>query len=313
MKILHWKINPVLQKTTEADYRNQLAAKLQDHDALTILRDLSLDGVAPNITFQDLENLIKFTEKKFLERKLSGVGLELGSGPAPFSAVLAKRPEIQKMYAVELCRPIVEILLPKMAEAAAGPAAGKIVGCVGEFDNLELPDNYLDFMIDFFSLHHSPDPIKTLKECRRVLKSGGVIICFDKARPDDLTTADLDRLLDKEYEDDFKKRMGIPLTQKLTRRQNGEHEYRLKDWQNYFNQSGFSEFYHFRLDQCRSGLFPIKMIKYILSILPVKMETMITQFLPQSLDQYQLAWDNRLFTPIINNFRKEMSLMIASQ
>ena len=311
MEIKYWEISPTLKIAAENDYRHTLAQKIGGQTALTILRDLSLDGVAPQITFQDLEKLIEFVEKRFLKKKLSGVGLELGSGPAPFSAVLARRLIIEKMYAVELCRPLVEILMPQLAVAVAGPAADKIVGCVGEFDNLELPDDSVDFMIDFFSLHHSPHPNKTLKECRRVLKSDGVMICFDKARPNHLTITDLDNLLDKEYEDEFKKRMGIPLDKKFTRRQNGENEYRLKDWQDFFAGAGFSEFRDFRLDQCRPGLFPIKMIKYGLAILPPRLQIMVTKFLPKQQDAYELAWNNRLFTPVINHFRKEMSLMIA--
>ena len=310
MQILYWPIDTDLKIEAENNYRTNFALKLVEKDPLTIIRNLTFDGVVPNIKIKDIENLLSFIEFKFLNKCLAGVGLELGAGPAVFSSILARRSEIYKMYAVEICQSVVEVLAPKIVTAIAGPKASKVICCVGDFNRLAIPDQSVDFIFDFFSLHHSYNPTLTLRESYRVLKKGGFILALDKARPDYLTNGDIERLLDKEYDGDFKKRFCLSLDKKLTRQENGEKEYRLREWRYFFAKSGFKNFFCFNLDKC-IGPLPLRFIKSGLAKLPVSLQVKLTPFLPRKNQFGELSKKNRIFSPILNSFRKEMSLMIA--
>ena len=310
MRILYWPVDEKLKNEAEENYRTKFALSLKNTGHINIIRKLTFDGAAPNVTVENIENLFEFLENKLLGRQLKGVGLEIGSGPAVFSAILAKQEKIKKMYAVEICQNIVELLMPETIAGIAGDNSEKVVGCVGDFNNLDLPDNSIDFIFDFFSLHHSSDPLVTLKECYRVLKNDGFILALDKARPDNISQDDIDRMLNKEYDNNYKKQFGIPINQKLTRRMNGENEYRLKDWISFFEQCEFKRFEHFHLAQC-VGSKPLILMKKILSIFPPSTQIFLTTLLPKQKNLFNISYENRIFSTIVNNFRKEMSLMIV--
>ncbi len=310
MNILKWQIEPNLKKESEDNYRTQFAISLKNSGHLNIIRKLTFDGAAPNITVQNIENLFTFLENKLLKRPLSGVGLEIGSGPAVFSAILAKKNSITTMYAVEICQNIVELLMPDTVKEISGNNNYKVTGCIGNFNNLELPNKSVDFIFDFFSLHHSTNPLVTLKECHRVLKNGGFILALDKARPDELTENDINKMLDKEYDSNYKNQFEIPIDQSLTRRMNGENEYRLKDWTGFFEKCGFKKFYYFHLAQCTGNKLLTK-IKNIISFFPISIQIFLTPLMPKQKSLFNISYENRIFSPIINNFRKEMSLMIV--
>ena len=46
----------------------------------------------------------------------------------------------------------------------------KLECVIGDFNDLKVPDNSLDFVLDFDSIHHSEDFELTFKEIGRVLK-----------------------------------------------------------------------------------------------------------------------------------------------
>lgn len=312
MQILNWKIDSILRKEAENNYRTDYTFSIKEEDALSIIRDLTFDGSAPNITIVDIERFFDFIEDKFIKKPIAGVGLEVGAGPLVFSAILAKRQEIFKMYGVEICSSIVENLAPKISNYILGDKSDKVIGVIGSFDNVELPDRSVDFIFDFFSLHHSADLSVTLKECSRVLKPGGFILCLDKARPDHYEQRDLDELINTEYDENYKKQFNLPLNIRLTRRMNGEREYRLKDWKKYFNDAGFSEVDYYLLDKI-AGLGPTLRIKTVLSILPVFIQKTINNLLPSHKYGHKFIHEssNRIYSKFVNPFRKEMSLMIA--
>ncbi|MEK7659303.1 MAG: class I SAM-dependent methyltransferase [Patescibacteria group bacterium] len=310
---MHWFIYKDLKKSAEEHYRTRFAVSLKDKDPPTIIRHITFDGVAPEVTIRDIDNLFNFVEKRILKRKIKGTGLEVGAGPATFSSVLAKKDSVEKMYAVEVCRPIVELLIPKVAEYVLGGKSDKVAGVVGSFDNMELPDGSVDFVFDFFSLHHSDNLETTLKECRRVLKKDGFIFCFDKARPDYFIREDLDELLDAEYDENFKKKMGMPLNQKFTRRMNDEKEYRLKDWFSAFQNSGFAQKDYFYLAKTESRNPVFGKVKSFLSALPAPVQLFLNRFLPSPKFNHKfiLASQNRIFAKEINSFPKEISFLTA--
>lgn len=312
MEILHWSIDPKLERETIDNYRTDYALKLENKDALTMIRELTFDGSAPKITIQDIEDLFDFIENNFLRGKFNGVGLEVGAGPLTFSSVLAKRPNVRKVYGVEICRPVIENLAPKVSNYILPNSVNKVVGVVGSFDQVELPDESVDFVFDFLSLHHSNDLGITLKECRRVLKRGGFILCLDKARPDKYSQKDLNELMDTEYDENYKKQFGLPLEPKLTRRMNGEREYRLKDWAKYLKDSGFKSVEYYLLDKV-SGLGLSYQAKKAISLLPVFLQKLVNNFLPKPRYNHRFIHEdkNRIYSKLLNPFRKEISLIIA--
>lgn len=312
MQTLHWKIDPELKRDAEENYRTRFAIGLKDRPALDIIRELTFDGVVPKITIQDIERLFDYVEHHFLKRKIAGVGVEVGAGPLTFSSVLANRPAVRTMYGVEICEPIVELLAPKIASFVLEDRSDKAVGVVGSFDEMELPDQSIDFVFDFFSLHHSLDIKVTLKELSRVLRPGGFVLCFDKARPDHYTDKDLDELLDKVYPESYNRQFGLPLDQKITRRLNGEREYRLKDWCFAFDGAGFSRFEHYNLQQTK-GTGITGMIKRMIGVLPPSLQGYITKLLPAPKQNHKfvLSSDHRVFSLPADAFRKEISLMVA--
>lgn len=303
MQILHWKIDPDLKRDAEGNYRTRYALSLADRNALTIMRELTFDGATPTIKVADIEALFDLVEKKYLKKKLSGIGLEVGAGPLTFSSILAKRSAVTKMYGVEICAPIVEKLFPVMAQAIVGDRQDKVVGVVGSFDEMELTDRSVDFVFDFFSLHHSLHLPTTLKEIHRILKPGGLLLCFDKARPDRFTQSDLDELMDTVYGESYYRHFGLPLDSRLSRRSNGEREYRLKDWQSALGDANFGQLQYAYLAKSASRHALISWLK----------ESPLQVLVPKSKYDHKFIFEekNRFFSRLVNPFSKDISLIIS--
>ena len=181
------------------------------------------------------------------------------------SSTLAKSNAVQKIFAVDVCQQTIELLVPPVARAVLGSKSDKIVPVVGSFDDLRLPDGVLDFAVEIDSLHHSDNLSHTLSECARVLKPGGVLLCFDRCHSNDLTNEDVEQMLSRVYTSKFLEANAYPPDVQLTRRENGEHEYRLFEWQAAFAAAGFTldkhcEFY--------PRIFFRKALKGLLSLLP---------------------------------------------
>ena len=91
-------------------------------------------------------------------------GLELGCGDGPFARrLLHKHLDI---YGVDISRPLLQLshnMTPVQADVR----------------RLPFPDESFDWLICAFSLHHIPDPAKSIQESIRVLKDGGKIFIID--------------------------------------------------------------------------------------------------------------------------------------
>lgn len=313
MEILHWPVSQELKSETEQHYRTGIAHRLADAEPLSIIRQVTFDNIVPNITLSDVKKLFDYVMTNFLP-PLKGQGLEVGAGPGTFSSILASYELVKKMYALEVCAPIVELLMPSITEFILRSEKEKVTGVVGDFDRVQLPEQSVDFLFDFFSLHHSSNLAVTLKECYRVLKPGGFIFCFDKARPDYFTEEDLNQLLDAEYDAHTKTSLfGMPADKKFTRRMNGEKEYRLKDWKRSFNFAGFKRVEYFYLSKTLGSSSLAGFIKSCLAFLPPQLQIQLTQFMPAPKHNHKfiLADENRVFIKEVNIFPKEISLLIA--
>lgn len=310
MRIESWEMDPALREELNAHYKTKLAPALKDGGPMQAVRGITFDGAAPQIELEDVEGFIDFVDRKFLADGIRGVGIEVGAGPGTFSALFAKRPGVERVYAVDACEAIVRELMPAVVPYVAGASADKVVGCIGDFSRIGLPDASVDFVFDFFSLHHSDDLARTSRELVRILKPGGFVLCFDKARDDRLTDADLDRLLDREYSPAFKRSMGIDPSSRWTRRMNGEKEYRRSDWKRAFEGAGFRDFTHHHVARIRGRHPAIVAAKRIFALLPPRTQAAVMDLLPLK-PQNDLSPKGRVYTDLLERFPKEISLMIA--
>lgn len=315
MQIYNWKINPVLKKEIDEHYRTSFALSIKNEPVITIVKKITFDSVAPNITIEDVKVFMDYINETFLGKGIKGIGLEVGGGCGFFSALLASYPSVEKVYSVEICENIVRELMPKVIVevASENKAFEKVVGCVGDFDRLELLDASVDFVFDFYSLHHSSDIKKTFTEICRVLKPGGFIFCFDKTRANSLTAEGLEKLLDAEYSSEVKVSMGLPANVFHTRRMNGEKEYRLKDWKKAFLEAGFQKFRHYHIARLPQARSLVNTVKLILSSVPLSLQVVGTRMLSRNGNKNNLEQSNKIYTKLVNNFPKEISLMVVSK
>ncbi len=309
MKILDWKIDNKLKKEIDDHYQSKRSFLVKDSNPEDIINEYTFSFGAKNLDYPTISKVFDFVEK-IIGKKIQGVGLEVGSGPGTHTAYLAIREKVEKVYGLEASGNIVKNLMPIIVAHIAYGKESKIIGVVGDFSNIELPDNSLDFVFDFFSLHHTPDLKAVLFEIKRVLKPGGFLFCFDKAREDSLSKKDLDDLLNIEYSDEFKVKMGVPVDVKHTRRMNGENEYRRKDWLAFFEEVGFKDGKHYNLARTKSGNKLTGVIKWIVSKLSYKIQIKITNLFPLKPTN-NISSNNRIYTSLINNYQKEISLLVA--
>jgi len=217
------------------------------------------------MTLAQMRRLVKLALKRAGKRPLTGYGIELGAGCGLLSAVVAEQRQVRGILALEVCEKVAELLIPKVSAWVLGGAASKVVPIAGSFDDLRLPDAALDFAIEIDALHHSDNLERTLRECARVLRPGAVLLCFDRCHPDSLTDAEVEEMLGQVYSREFLVANHYPPDARLTRRANGEHEYRRFEWERAFRTSGFSLVKTLRLER---ALRARAAAKGLLSILP---------------------------------------------
>jgi len=231
--ILEWEVEEGLLESPSVTNRNLFAKKFQNESA---------DSILKKYAFFDAGEIESFYTQVFdllPEMKLSGVGVELGAGTAGFSSVTCKYfPNIDQIYALEVVPEVVKLLQPKTIYKICGSSSAKIQSVIGSFNNIEFPDNSVDFCIEVESLHHSEDLAQTLVEAARVLKPGGYLLLLDRAHSNSLSEKQRKLMLNVEYSDTWKKENGYEMV-KLNRAKNGEHEIRLNEWEKTLFDSGF--------------------------------------------------------------------------
>ena len=171
--------------------------------------------------------------------KIKGIGIDLGGGVGCISSTLAKNPNVEKIFCVELVEDAVILCQPIVKKQILKDQYEKVVSVVGDYNFLELPDNSVDFAISWDAMHHSQDPVITLQECKRVLKKNGIFIVIDRAHNNSTPDEEIERILNITYDEEFLKKNYRRLDEKLTRKENGEHEYRFYEWKEFFQKSGF--------------------------------------------------------------------------
>ncbi len=233
--MIKWNVDEGLLHSpaiTNRDLFAQTLAAQSDGDLIT-----QYAGLTPVQIEQEFGEIFEIVRD--LGFRLGGTGLELGAGVGVLSAVAINRwPDIRECYALEVVPKVIELLQPRAVRHIAKEHADKVVGVLGSFDDMDVSDGFFDFCIEYASLHHSDDLMRTLRETARVLKPGSPLVAIDRAHYDGVSDEQLRFMLDVQYSAEWKRRNGY-VDSPLSRAQNGEHEIRMKEWLAAFAATGF--------------------------------------------------------------------------
>ncbi|MEK7164988.1 MAG: methyltransferase domain-containing protein [Patescibacteria group bacterium] len=200
-------------------------------------RDIAVQYIF--ITPEDVEKTFKLLPLAW--ESFTGHGVDLGGGIGCISSIIAQKNEVESINCVEYTEDLVKLCQPVIKQAILKDRAGKVISVVGDFNNLELPDGILDFAVSWDSIHHSYEPVKTLSECRRVLKKGGRLVIIDRAHNNSTPDVEIERMLNVVYDKEYLRKNYLNENMTLTRRDNGEHEWRYQELDRYFSEAGFKQ------------------------------------------------------------------------
>ena len=213
---------------------------LANNNLASSLSKLGFDAIIEKYVYlvpELIENTLKLVPG--LWNVLNGVGIDLGSGVGAVSSVVAKKKEVERIYSVELTENCVRLCQPIIKKKILDSKYNKVISVMGDFDNIQLEDNRLDFAISWDSMHHSINLPKTLKEVRRVLKPNGYFVVVDRGYDNSTTDEEIERLGNIKYDKEFLVNNFLPEDKILSRKQNGENDIRFREWEECFAGSNF--------------------------------------------------------------------------
>ena len=229
MKYINWKKNSGYNKGYNTN--KLIAEKNYKSSSNTIVK--AYTQIQESGVLEILKNITN------IRKIFSGIGIDVGGGVALISATIAKNFKIDKIYCVEYVEEVVKLCHPIVKKNILEKNFNQVQSIVGDFDNLQLPNNSIDFMISWDSLHHSENPVKTLNECKRVLKDNGFLVIVDKSHNNSVSDDEIINMLDYQYDKEFLKLNNLDTNTILFRKDEGEHEYRFYEWENFFENAGF--------------------------------------------------------------------------
>lgn len=237
---IYWKMTPHVLQGTVAGMDNRAQAEMS---RLNEGEDLAKVHGETIKNYAEINKLVGAAANLLARsgRLMQGVTADLGSGTGVGACILSQYPEVREIYAIEYSEDHVTQVMPDVFKYFNAKME-KIQRVIGDFNNIQLPDESLDLILEIDSYHHSEEPELSAKEAFRVLKPGGAVIAVDRAWPDETPRAELDALLNKEFPPELKRKYGIPPTQHYTRRDWGEHEYTRGQWEQIFQNAGFDTF-----------------------------------------------------------------------
>lgn len=235
-----WDVTPWANMSAKQAMDTRAAQEYQEvTEYQRDLRAVHGQAVRDFKTFQRLlEGAFIFIQKMGIPMEEGSVAIDMGSGTGVGASILSRFPFVQKVYAVEFSELFVDKIMPLTFEKFQAKQ-DKIVRVVGDFNHLKLPDESVHLILDIDSFHHSENLKVTLQECYRVLKPQGVIIAIDRGWPDHYAQEQLEAMLDVELNENLKRKYGIPPGKSFTRRDFGEHEYTIQQWERFFSEAGF--------------------------------------------------------------------------
>jgi ubiquinone/menaquinone biosynthesis C-methylase UbiE len=128
--------------------------------------------------WEEFEDIIKFSGTLGLEIK--GVGLDLAAGVCWSTALLSRMETVEKIYAVEISKHRLLKIAPLVLDFFKAES-DKIIRVIGDFYNIKLEDNSIDFCFMSQAFHHANNPGQLLKEVFRILKPGGFILLIGES------------------------------------------------------------------------------------------------------------------------------------
>lgn len=232
-------MNNYIEWPIDNSYFNSEDYKLNNRIALEVYNK-GYDEISKKYTHiktHEIETVLKLSNNIF--SRLSGNGIDLGGGVGSVSSVVALSELVHNIICLEITRNCVIKCHPIVISKILGDRRSKVSSVIGDFDNLNLEAKSLDFAIAWDAMHHSNDIVKTLKEVRRVLKEDGYFLIIDRGHNNATPQEEVDRMLNVQYSEEFLMDNYLPKDKVLTRKDNGEHEYRYNEWSEFFSLSGF--------------------------------------------------------------------------
>jgi len=226
-----WPIESDYFQTEDYKLNNKIALKKSKKGYDVISKAYSL------ITPTEIETVLKMSVQIY--GALNGSGIDLGGGVGSVSSSVAKSERVKSIICLEITENCVKKCHPIVIPAILQDKHTKVKSVIGDFDNLKLPSCSLDFAIAWDAIHHSNNVVKTLLETNRVLKDNGHLIIVDRAHNNSTSDAEIERMLNIRYPEKFLIENYLPKDKILTRRDNGEHEYRYNQWESFFKSSDF--------------------------------------------------------------------------
>jgi len=231
MKI-QWIESEKLLHLREVKYRN---------DAIINSQRFSPEEMIKKWTYLDYNKAKELIAllKHYSNGYFEGTGIELGAGTGIFSTALIKT-GLEKIYAVEIVPAFTTHVIPAVAKHYLKENSNNVIPVLGSFDDIHLPNDSIDFAFEYDAFHHSNDLSITFNEIYKKLRPGGVLIMVDRCHPDVMTDEEIDKLLEITYTKEFLNTHGYDENINLTRRENGEHEYRKSEWLDSIYSAGFN-------------------------------------------------------------------------
>ncbi|HII14820.1 MAG TPA: class I SAM-dependent methyltransferase [Nanoarchaeota archaeon] len=103
--------------------------------------------------------------------------LELGAGSCWFSSQISREKGVKNVFSLEFSEYLLTQIAPRIM-GHYGADTKKITRVLGDFNHLEFPGHYFDYVVFDAAMHHATDLPNVLKEAVRVLKKGGRIIAI---------------------------------------------------------------------------------------------------------------------------------------
>ena len=219
--------------------------KLNSRLAEVVAEKNNIDVLSEAYTHINSESVYKFLNNiPNIKNIFKGNGIDLGGGPGIISATLVNNySDIKSLILLEFVSEVLELCYPITHKYLLNDNGSKVFPVCGSFDEIKLEDNSIDFAIFWGALHHSLDPIKTLREVNRILKSSGHLVIVDRAHNNSTPQKEIDRMMNIVYSQEFIRNNFLPEGTILTRKDNGEHEYRFNELESFFIESNFNIFY----------------------------------------------------------------------
>jgi ubiquinone/menaquinone biosynthesis C-methylase UbiE len=126
-----------------------------------------------------VEGYYKPVAEQMVSRVREGRLLDLGTGPGLLPVEIAKKAPLVTVVGVDLSRPLIRMAKQRALKAGLGH---RVQFEVGNAANLRFNGESFDMVVSTGMLHMLKDPVKMLRECRRVLKPGREAWIYDPAR-----------------------------------------------------------------------------------------------------------------------------------